>query len=127
MEPLILKATDSTPGVVFDKEKGVFEITGNSLPEDVTKFYQPVFDWLRMYIDEPNPLTLLVFKLTYFNSASSKTIFSLLSLLENLFSKGAQIKVDWCYMEIDEDTLDAGKEYAGMVKIPFTFKQFQSF
>jgi hypothetical protein len=30
-------------------------------------------------------------------------------------------------MEIDEDTLDAGKEYASMVKIPFTFKKFMTF
>lgn len=127
MEPLIIKATDSTPGIHFDKSNGTFEITGNSLPEDVTKFYKPVFDWLNKYVDEPNPSTVIVFKLTYFNSASSKTLFSLLSLLENLLSKGAQIKIDWCYMEIDEDTLDAGKEYAGMVKIPFNFKQFQSF
>lgn len=127
MEPLIIKATESTPGIYLDKDKGIFEISGNSLPEDVTKFYNPIFDWLRKYIEEPNPSTLLVFKLTYFNSASSKTIFSLLSLMENLFTKGAQVKVDWCYMEVDEDTLDAGKEYAEMVKIPFTFKQFQSF
>jgi hypothetical protein len=127
MGPLIIKATDSTPGVYLDKDKGIFEISGNSLPEDVTKFYNPVFDWLRKYIEEPNPSTLLVFKLTYFNSASSKTIFSLLSLMENLMIKGAQVRVDWCYMEVDEDTLDAGKEYAGMVKIPFTFKLHQSF
>lgn len=127
MGPLIIKATESTPGIYLDKDKGIFEISGNSLPEDVTKFYNPVFDWLRKYIEEPNPSTLLVFKLTYFNSASSKTIFSLLSLMENLFTKGGQVKVDWCYMEVDEDTLDAGKEYAEMVKIPFTFKQFQSF
>ncbi len=127
MGPLIIKTTDSTPGIYLDKDKGIFEISGNSLPEDVTKFYNPVFDWLRKYIEEPNPSTLLVFKLTYFNSASSKTIFSLLSLMENLFTKGAQVKVDWCYMEVDEDTLDAGKEYASMVKIPFTFKLYQSF
>lgn len=127
MEPLIIKATDSTPAINLNKDKGLFEISGNSLPEDVTKFYNPVFDWLRKYIEEPNPSTLLVFKLTYFNSASSKTIFSLLSLMENLLIKGALVKVDWCYMEVDEDTLDAGKEYAAMVKIPFTFKQYQSF
>jgi hypothetical protein len=127
MEALIITSTDSTPGVIFDKEKGIFEMSGNSLPEDVTKFYQPIFDWLKKYIENPNLNTNFVFKLTYFNSASSKTIFSLISVIETLLNKGYQASIDWCYMEIDEDTLDAGKEYASMVKVPFNFKKFISF
>lgn len=127
MEPFIVNATDSTPGIIFDKDKDIFEMSGNSLPEDVTKFYQPVFDWLKKYIENPNPSTNFVFKLTYFNSASSKTIFALIALFETLIKKGFHVTIEWCYMEIDEDTLDAGKEYASMVKIPFTFKKFMTF
>lgn len=124
MEPLIIKATESTPSVTLDKANGIFEISGNSLPENVIAFYEPVFNWINNYITNPNPSTNFVFKLTYFNTASSKTIFSILSLLESLLNKGYKIQIDWCYMEIDEDTLDAGKEYAGVVKIPFNFKKF---
>jgi hypothetical protein len=121
MEPLIINATDSTPSIVLDKTKGIFEITGNSLPENVLAFYEPAISWIKSYINEPNDNTTLVFKLTYLNTASSKTIFSLMALLEQLIDKGKPVQIDWWYMEIDEDTLEAGKEYEGMLKIPFKF------
>ena len=124
MEPLIIKATDSTPSITLDKTKGIFEISGNSLPENVMAFYKPVLDWIHEYTKDPNPSTIFVYKLTYFNTASSKTIFTLLSALEPLIDKGYQAQVDWCYMEVDEDTLEAGKEYAGVVKVPFNFLKF---
>jgi hypothetical protein len=123
MEPLIIKATDSTPNITMDKVKGVFEISGNSLPENVIAFYEPAMKWVKEYVNNPNPSTNLVFKLTYLNTASSKTIYSLMSLLEPLVDKGNKIQIDWWYMEIDEDTLEAGKEYEGMVNIPFKFFQ----
>jgi hypothetical protein len=124
MEPLQIKATDSTPNVILDKVNGIFEISGNSLPENVMAFYEPVLNWIKSYIKDPNPSTTFVFKLTYFNTASSKTIFSLLSTLEPLIEKGYKVQIDWCYMEVDEDTLDAGKEYASVVKVPFNFLKF---
>jgi hypothetical protein len=124
MEPLLIKATDSTPNVILDKDKSIFEISGNSLPENVMKFYDPILNWIKAYIKDPNPSTTFVFKLTYFNTASSKTIFSLLSSLVPLAEKGYKIQIDWCYLEVDEDTLDAGKEYASVVKLPFNFLKF---
>lgn len=124
MEPLIIKATDSTPNVTLDKAHGIFEISGNSLPENVMAFYDPIMKWILAYVKEPNPSTTFVFKLTYFNTASSKTIFSLLSSLEPIIEKGCKVQIDWCYMEVDEDTLDAGKEYASVVKLPFNFLKF---
>ena len=42
METLKIAATEDTPNVVFDYENGEFIISGRSLPEDVTTFYQPV-------------------------------------------------------------------------------------
>jgi hypothetical protein len=127
MEPLLIEPTKSTPGITFDKDRNIFEITGNSLPEDVNAFYDPVFDWLKKYVASPNGSTTLVFKLTYFNSASSKILFSLLAMLEPLVDKGYKAQIDWCYMEVDEDTLDAGKEYESLVRVPFNFKKFISF
>jgi hypothetical protein len=121
MEPLIIKPTDSTPSITLDKATGIFEIKGNSLPEDVTSFYQPVLNWVKSYVAGPNQTTIFTFKLTYLNTASSKIVFSILSLLEPLVDKGIGIKIDWYYIENDEDTCDIGKEYADLVKIPFSF------
>ena len=42
MIPLIIEETKSTPKIILDKDKGIFEIKGRSLPENVMFFYQKV-------------------------------------------------------------------------------------
>jgi hypothetical protein len=127
MEPLSIKPTNATPSILLDKAAGIFEIKGNSLPEDVATFYDPVLDWIRKYCLDPNPLTTLTFKLTYLNTASSKIIFTYISILEPLVDKGKNVRVNWYYIENDEDTFDLGKEYSELLKIPFVFTSVDSF
>jgi hypothetical protein len=38
MDVINIKGTDDTPNVILDKASGQFEISGRSLPEDVTCF-----------------------------------------------------------------------------------------
>ena len=52
MEVIKLKGTDDTPAIILDKENGIFEISGRSLPEDVTTFFEPVLNWLDEYQEE---------------------------------------------------------------------------
>jgi Domain of unknown function (DUF1987). len=55
MDPLIIQKTDETPEVVFDKARGIFEISGRSLPEDSVEFFEPVFQWLEAYKNNSKP------------------------------------------------------------------------
>ena len=57
MEALIIKETNDTPAITFDKENNRFEIKGKSLPENVNSFYEPVLKWLEQYFENPNPKT----------------------------------------------------------------------
>jgi hypothetical protein len=123
MQPLKIEATGSTPVVVLDKDKGIFEISGISLPNDAIGFYQPVINWFNNYIETPNPATKLIFKLEYFNSASSKIFMGILRAFDNAIHSGREILVEWCYIADDADTLEAGKDYASMVEIPFIFTE----
>jgi len=118
MENLQIDGTDDTPVVILDKGKGVFEISGRSLPEDVLQFYEPVVEWLKAYSKDPNSKTMFSFKLDYFNTASSKVLLDMLNQLKDI--KGTSIV--WHYYEDDEEILDAGKEFAEQVDIPFEFK-----
>ena len=74
MEILNLEGTEDTPKIILDKKNGIFEISGRSLPEDSAEFYRPVLEWIGGYAKEPNGSTEFVFKLEYFNTASSKLI-----------------------------------------------------
>lgn len=120
MEILNLEGTEDTPKIILDKKNGIFEISGRSLPEDSAEFYRPVLEWIAKYSAEPNPATEFVFKLEYFNTASSKLILDVLSALEDI--KG--MKINWYFHEDDEDMEEAGQEFSELVEIPFEFRTY---
>ena len=124
MYSLILDSMDDSPKVNFSNENGKLEISGKSLPEDVSAFYGPILDWLNEYAKDPQPETELTFKFTYFNTASSKLILDILSVLEKMKESGNKVLVNWYYPEYDEDMRDAGVEYSEMVDVPFKHFSF---
>ncbi len=118
MEILNLEGTADTPKIILDKDHGIFEISGRSLPEDSAEFYRPVLEWIAQYAAKPRTATNFVFKLEYFNTSSSKLILDILSALEEIEG----MVIEWCYPEDDEDMEEAGKEFAELVEIPFEYK-----
>jgi hypothetical protein len=119
MEAIKIKGTEDTPNVILDAAENLMEISGRSLPEDVSSFYGPILNWLADYVKSPNPKTVFNFKLVYFNTASSKLILDILMKLEDLTKKGNDVLVKWYYPEDDEDMQEAGNEYADIVEVPF--------
>ena len=111
--------TDDTPTVILDAQNEIYEISGRSLPEDVTAFYDPILGWLDEYASAPNKKTIFTFKLVYFNTASSKLLLDILMKLEQMHEAGNDILVRWYYPEDDEDMQEAGEEYADIVDVPF--------
>jgi hypothetical protein len=107
MEILKLEGTEDTPKIMLDKKNGA-------------EFYRPVLEWIGNYSKEPNGATEFVFKLEYFNTASSKLILDVLSALEDI--KG--MKILWYFHEDDEDMEEAGQEFSELVEIPFEFKTY---
>lgn len=119
METIKIMGTDDTPTVILDSDNDIFEISGRSLPEDVTAFYEPILNWLDDYANSPNPKTVFTFKLVYFNTASSKLLLDILMKLEQMHEDGKEVLIRWFYPEDDEDMQEAGEEYADIVDIPF--------
>jgi len=119
MKNLIINEMDDSPRISFSGENGKLEIRGKSLPENVSSFYNPVLEWLNEYATKPMPETELTFKLTYFNTASSKLILDILTILEKMNLEGKKVLVNWYYPDYDEDMCDAGVEYSEMVDVPF--------
>ncbi|MGD1843852.1 MAG: DUF1987 domain-containing protein [Salibacteraceae bacterium] len=120
MEIISIEATDETPAVTLDASSNTFDFSGKSLPEDVSTFYNPILDWFDSYSLNPNETTVVDFKLTYFNTASSKCILDILMKLEEISEEGnSAVTINWHYQEDDEDMEEAGEEYADIVDIPF--------
>ncbi|MES2284218.1 MAG: DUF1987 domain-containing protein [Bacteroidota bacterium] len=118
-KPLKLKQTEDTPQVVFDILKNEFKISGKSLPEDPSEFYEPIIKWVKSYIKEPSPYTELKINIEYFNSGSVKQIMVLLTTLEEIISTGNKIKIMWYYDKNDDLMELKGHEFKNMLTIPF--------
>jgi len=122
IEQLFIKGTDDTPEIIFDREIPKFEISGRSLPENVTIFFIPVFNWINTYFENPLNETVLLINLEYFNSATAKKIVELLILLESYFEKGPSIKIIWNFKKNDFTMQKKGEDLLGIFKIPFEIK-----
>lgn len=119
MDIIKITGTDDIPSVILDASAGKFEMSGRSLPEDVSAFYKPILDWMDEYAENANPKTVFDFKLTYFNTASSKIILDILMKLEEMSNDGKEVLIKWHYPSDDEDMEEAGEEYSEIVDVPF--------
>ncbi|OFX58310.1 MAG: nuclear pore complex subunit [Bacteroidetes bacterium GWA2_30_7] len=119
MDIINIIGTDDIPSVILDAANGKFEMSGRSLPEDVSAFYKPILDWMDKYSESANPKTVFDFKLTYFNTASSKIILDILMKLEAISNDGKEVLIKWHFPAEDEDMEEAGEEYSEIVDVPF--------
>jgi len=127
MRKLIIDKTASSPKVILDPDKKVFEISGESRPPDVGSFYGEILSWLDDYSiyllksQESKDPVVFNFDLEYFNSSSAKYILDFCKQMATVRSKGPSIEVRWQYEKDDADMLEAGKEMSRIAKLPFEF------
>jgi len=91
------------PHVLFNAETGVCELAGESYLEKTAEFYDRLLGWLDEYMTTvKNPITFN-FRLTYFNTSSSKRILYILLKLKEYEDNGGEVKANWYYDEDDTD------------------------
>lgn len=127
MTPLFIKHTEFTPDITFDPEKGQFEIKGVSRPENVIEFYEKPIAWLKEFelaiINGSLQVHSLkmVFEMTYFNSATSKSFLQMMETLTSLQEYGLTLDVDWYYDPNDDQMLDDGEDLSDTIDLTFNF------
>ncbi len=110
MATIDIEKTQLTPSILLDKDKGLVEIKGDSLPENTAEFYKPLMSELEDYFNSPQDKTIINLEITYFNSSSSKLFFDFFDLLENA-SKKYDIEINWIYDEDNESMEEAGEDF----------------
>ncbi len=130
MEKLILEETENTPMVLLDNENHEIRFKGDSRPEDVRKFYEPILDWLGEYEkhlyflkDQTNNIAVVAnFEFEYFNSSSAKYLMDIIMKLSEISKiENINFKLNWHYDAMDEDMLESGEEFQDMLGVPFNF------
>ena len=115
------------PRVCIDEEKGTIEISGRSVSPQTNEFFEPIMDYLQMYLDYKLSSIEITIDLEYFNTSSSRILLNLFKLAqENSEKHGYEAKVRWITENDDDGMEDAGSDYASMVKLPFEFIQKDS-
>jgi hypothetical protein len=118
--PLDLPATDSTPCVTFDQANSVLKIQGESYPENVSAFYEPIFGWLRTHLEGKPATFKVVLAYSYLNTSSTKAVLDLLSALEDHHRSGGAVAVEWHYRPGLEVMQEAGEELGEDLSLPYT-------
>jgi hypothetical protein len=127
MRKLVIDQTGSSPRVVLDPEKRVFEISGESRPPDVGGFYGDIITWMDDYSghllksQESRDPIVFNFDFEYFNSSSAKYILDFCKQIASIRSKGRDIEVRWHYEDDDMDMLEVGREMSRMARVPFEY------
>jgi len=116
---LEIEGTRDTAYILFDKENNLFEIKGNSLPENTNKFFEPIFDWIEHYLQDPNTDTNLKCDLEYFNSSSAKMIYQIFIEFEKILEHGNDVSISWYFESGDALIEEKGMEYKTILNIPF--------
>jgi hypothetical protein len=96
-------------------------LRGESYPEDINRFYDPVMDALHHYFNETGRGLRCSISLHYFNSSSARQLMEMLDQLDALAKQGRQINVEWCCVADDDIMMEFAEDMASEV----TALQFQ--
>jgi len=130
MEAFLIEQTEFAPKVVLDAVNNIFEVSGESRPENAGKFYEPIVKWLEAFHVElkqrttdktVGPPMVFGFSLDYFNSTSAKHLLDILKQLDLIKKEGFNIMIRWFYHELDEDMKESGEEFSKLISVPFEF------
>lgn len=118
MTALDLPASDTTPRVSYDAGTATLRFDGESYPENVSQFYEPIFAWLREFLAE-KPAFKVVLAFSYLNTSSTKALLDLLLQLDDYHRSGGKIEVEWHYRPALEVMQEAGEEFGEDLSLPY--------
>lgn len=117
---LDIAPTGSTPNILLDPAHGLYRIHGRSFPENPSKFFAIVLDYLCKWADIIDAPMEIDIRMDYHNSVSGRYLLEILHVIDTKRSAaGLSTGVVWHWAE--EDDLKQGELYADLLTIPFAF------
>lgn len=112
MDNLFIAASASSPEVDFRFEQRQLSLKGESYPENAAQFWGEIIATLRRFLADDStdaPITVNV-ALAYFNSSSTKMLFSLFDALNEKAEAGTEVILNWYHDEEDDTIFEFGQE-----------------
>lgn len=106
MENLHILATADSPEVDFKFDTHQLSLRGESYPENAAAFYSGIIARINDYLaNVPTGTTIVVdVALVYFNSSSTKMLFSLFDALNGACRANVRVVLNW-HHDPDDDTI----------------------
>ena len=110
MENINIERKDDSPKVILDYSNGLIEFEGECYPENTFEFFEPILEWFNTYFQDTTKDTVINFKLSYFNSATTQVLFDIFDILDE--SEHESLKINWYYDENNKGTLKDYEEFS---------------
>ncbi|NUU02393.1 DUF1987 domain-containing protein [Herbaspirillum robiniae] len=112
MDNLFIAASASSPEVDFRFDERTLALKGESYPENAAQFWGEIIATLRRFLadDEGGAAITVNVALSYFNSSSTKMLFSLFDALNEKAEEGTEVVLNWYHDEDDDTIFEFGQE-----------------
>jgi hypothetical protein len=122
MNDILIARTIESPEVNFKFSSNVLTLTGEAYPENASEFFRPILLALEAYLKATDGVDIeFNFRLTYFNSASTKMLYSIFGLLNESACSKNRVFLNWHHDREDDTML----EYGESVKDDFNALDFK--
>ncbi|MEE4196703.1 MAG: DUF1987 domain-containing protein [Bacteroidales bacterium] len=126
MNSLKIEGTTFTPEINFDIDNNTLSFLKVSKPANALAFYQPVFEFLDHFEKEKVKSKVVKelvvdFNFDYFNTATAKILYELLTKFKRIREQGVDIIINWYYHREDDDLLEEGQMMAEAIGLNFKF------
>jgi hypothetical protein len=106
LERLFKDPGEKTPHIDFNHISGELLLSGKSIPENASQFFEPVLEWIIQYSKNPRLNTNLRLSLEYFNTASTIWLTKIVKCLSKIENPESVLMIH-LYFDIEEfDSMD---------------------
>ncbi|HAS43853.1 MAG TPA: hypothetical protein DCS93_25460, partial [Microscillaceae bacterium] len=74
-------------------------------------FYNTIIKWIEQYVQEVKNAITFNFRLTYFNTSSSRGILDVLRALKKYEDEGGTVAINWYYPDDDDSIAEEAEDY----------------
>jgi SiaC family regulatory phosphoprotein len=117
METIFRESTSETPEIAFNFEQGNFHLKGRSSLRYPTSFFKPFLKPLENYAHHAANVTIINIHFEFVNNASTRWIFEILKVFENIHNMGKTVLVKWFFEKESQRRL--GQQFQSAVNLPF--------
>lgn len=111
MQKIDIQKTISTPHMIIDEENNYLMLSGESFPENIVNFYEPLMTWIDDYLESDFATFTFDCSLVYFNSSTSKLLMNILNAMNEAAAHGKKVIVNWHSSKENDVIIECGEEF----------------